>query len=189
MDWVSEHLQLIIAVAGAVAWWLNQRKQAPEGAAEPTPEKHFEDPELADRTRRIREEIQRKIEQRSRGYTAPAALPLPETDELPPIMREVVSRPQATPPLSRSAKSHLEAQRTAEILEQQASLVEQLRQAQELKAAAVRRTQFETEISSKEEIAAVAVRSALGDDLTNPSSLRRAFILREVLGPPVALRS
>jgi len=187
MDWVSDHLQLIIAVAGAVAWWLNQRRQAPEGAAEPTPEKHFEDPQLADRTRRIREEIQRKIEQRSRGYTVPAALPLPDSAELPPILREVEPRPPAAPTLSRSAKSHLEAQRTAEMLEQQAALGEQLRLAQELKAA-VRRTQFETEISSKEEMAAVAVRSALGDDLTNPVSLRRAFILREVLGPPVALR-
>ena len=188
MDWVSDHLQLIIAVAGAVAWWLNQRKQVPEGTAEPTQEKHFEDPELADRTRRIREEIQRKIEQRSRGYNAPAALPLPETEALPPRLREVVPLSPAAPALSRSAKSHLEAQRTAEILEQQAALGEQLRQAQELKAAAFRRTQFETEISSKEVMAAMAVRSALGDDLTNPLSLRRAFILREVLGPPVALR-
>ncbi|MEI6105509.1 MAG: hypothetical protein WCR49_00730 [Opitutae bacterium] len=185
MDWVSEHLQLIIAIAGAVAWWLNQRKQqAQAGTEEPDLEKNFEDPELAERTRRIREEIQRKIEQRSRGGpSAPAAAPA-----LPPILREVVVREPVAPVLSRSAQSHLEAQHTAEILEQQAALMEQLREAQELKAGALRRMQFETEVASKEEAAGAAVRSALGDDLRNPASLRRAFILREVLGPPVALR-
>jgi hypothetical protein len=189
MDWVSEHLQLIIAIAGAVAWWLNQRKQqAQAGTEEPDLEKSFEDPELAERTRRIREEIQRKIEQRSRGgppapATAPGSAPA-----LPPILREVVVREPVAPVLSRSAKSHLEAQHTAEILEQQAALMEQLRVAQELKAGALRRMQFETEVASKEEAAGAAVRSALGDDLRNPAALRRAFILREVLGPPVALR-
>ena len=73
-------------------------------------------------------------------------------------------------------------------LEQQASLAEQLRQAQEMNAATLRRRQYETEVASKEEAAAVAVRSALGDDLRNPAALRRAFILREVLGPPLGLR-
>jgi hypothetical protein len=57
-----------------------------------------------------------------------------------------------------------------------------------MNAATLRRRQFETEIASKEEAAAVAVRSALGDDLRNPAALRRVFILREVLGPPLGLR-
>ena len=57
-----------------------------------------------------------------------------------------------------------------------------------MKAAALRRTQFESEIASKEEAAKMAVRSALGDDLRDAAALRRAFILREILGPPVALR-
>jgi hypothetical protein len=26
MDWIRDHLQFIIAVAGAIAWWLNQRR-------------------------------------------------------------------------------------------------------------------------------------------------------------------
>jgi hypothetical protein len=66
--------------------------------------------------------------------------------------------------------------------------MEQLRQAEEKQTVARGRTQFETVISSKEEAAKVAVRSALGDDLRDPAALRRAFVLREVLGPPVALR-
>jgi hypothetical protein len=188
MDWVSEHLQLIIAIAGAVAWWLNQRHKPEAGTEEPNPDKGFEDPELAERTRRIREEIQRKIEQRTRGHPASQQAAPHEPMELPPILREELRREPVAPSLSRAAKSHLDAQRTAEILEQQAALMEQLRQAQEMKAAALRRTQFETEVASKEEAAVAAVRSALGDDLRNAASLRRAFILREVLGPPVALR-
>jgi len=188
MDWVSDHLQLIIAIAGAVAWWLNQRRQGQAGTEESDPEKSFEDPELAERTRRIREEIQRKIEQRSHGLP-PVSNPVPsESPALPPVLREIVVKAPVAPVLSRSAKSHLEAQHTAEILEQQAALMEQLREAQALKAGALRRMQFETEVASKEEAAVAAVRSALGDDLRNAASLRRAFILREVLGPPVAMR-
>jgi len=188
MDWVSQHLQLIIAVAGAIAWWLNQRKQGAEDSAESPEEPTFQDPELAERTRRIREEIQRKIEHRRRDVALAPPSTQSEPAELSPAMREVVLRPPSTPLPSRAARAHLEVQRTAEILEQQASLAEQLRQAQEMNAATLRRRQYETEVASKEEAAAVAVRSALGDDLRNPAALRRAFILREVLGPPLGVR-
>ncbi len=191
MDWVFDHLQAIIAVAGVIAYWLTQRKGGQtEDAAEPRAEKTFADPELAERTRRIREEIQRKIEQRARGYpTEQPTLPRDAAADLPPILREVVVARQPEPPArTRAAASHQEAQRMAEILEQQAALAEQLKQAEEMKAAALRRTQFETEIASKEEMAVAAVRTALGNDLRDPVALRRAFVLREVLGPPVALR-
>ena len=191
MDWILNHMQVVIAIAGVVAYWLNQqRRVGGPDEAPPHEEKSFEDPELAERTRRIREEIQRKIEQRARGYAhEQPTLPHDEPAEPPPLIREVViARQPESPPLSRTAKSHLAEQRTAEMLEQQASLVEQLRQAQEMKAASLRRTQFETEVAGKEEQAKVAVRAALGDDLRDPASLRRAFVLREILGPPVALR-
>jgi len=189
MDWVTNHLQLIIAAAGAVAWWLNQRRQAKTENPDSPPDKNFEDPELAERTRRIREEIQRKIAERAGRYAnEQPTLPRDQPAEPPPIMREVIFRQPEPPPVSKAATARLEAQRTAEILEQQAAFTEQLRLADEMKAAAARRTQFETQVSSKEEAAATAVRGALGEDLRHPAALRRAFILREVLGPPVALR-
>jgi len=192
MDWVFNHLQLVIAIAGAIAWWLSQRKGAESGDVPPPGERTFDDPELAERTRRIREEIQRKIEQRARSY--PTEQPTrpqeePELAGLPPILRELVEMHQPAPVKpTRAATSHLEAQRMAEMLEQQAALAEQLKQAQEMKVAAQRRSQFETEVASKEEQAKVAVLGALGDDLRDPAALRRAIILREILGPPVALR-
>ena len=193
MDWALKHLQLIIAIAGAVAWWLNQRKQAQAGDAEaPKKEATFEDPDLAERTRRIREDIQRKIAERAKAYTQTPAAPQPvvrkaEPVDAPPILREVARRPVEQPTLSRAATSHAEAQRNAEILEQQVALAEKLREATELKVAALRRMQFENQVSTGDQ-AAVVARGALGDDLRNPDSLRRAFILREIIGPPVGLR-
>jgi hypothetical protein len=190
MDWILSHLQAVIAIAAAVAYWLNQQRKAglPEDV-EPQQEKSFEDPGLAERTRRIREEIQRKIEQRSRGYTTEQpALMRSEPAEPPPLVREVVARQSDAPPRSRAAATRAENQRAAEILEHQSLLVEQLRQAQEMKMVALRRARFEGEVTDKEEAAKVAVRLALGDDLRDPAALRRAFVLREILGPPVALR-
>ena len=192
MEWALNHLQLIIAVAGGVAWWLNQRKNAQMNGEEETPppqEKSFEDPELAERTRRIREEIQRKIEQRARGYPMeqPKAL-RPEPAAAPPLVRQVVvTRAPEPPVLSRAATARLETERTAEILEQQAALMQKLRAAEELKAAAIKRTEFEAGLSTNETDNATA-RGELRDEIRDPAALRRAFILREVLGPPVALR-
>ncbi|MSU45543.1 MAG: hypothetical protein EXS42_00080 [Lacunisphaera sp.] len=191
MEWIFDHIQLLLVIAGSVAYWLNQRRQAQAGEGAPPQETIFEDPELAERTRKIREEIQRKIEQRARGYAneQPTLPSSQQSAEPPPIVREVVTRQQPAPAVLRRDASHLEAQRMAEILEQQAALTEQLRQAQKMKAAAARRIQFETQISSdKGDIAAAVSRGALADDLRNPDALRRAFILREILGPPVALR-
>lgn len=193
MDWILDHLQLVIAGAGALAWWLNQRREAKtSGEAEPPrPDKTFEDTELAERTRRIREEIQRKIEERTRGYNqqqprqaenrrAGPAIP-------PPIVREIARRQVEPPPLAHQPVTHLEAQRTAEILEHQAELAERLKQAAEMKAAALRRVRFEDDLAKPSQAAAQA-RVAVRNDLRDPAALRRAFLVREIIGPPVALR-
>jgi hypothetical protein len=208
MDWIQDHLQLVIAVAGAIAYWLTQRKK--DQAGEPTDydgdgqpdnlpkEAQFEDPELAERTRKIREEIQKKIEERRRGgagYERPAAPaepppiheaePQPAQMELPPpLVREVVVR--AAPPQP-EPWGELASRRQAELREQQDAVDAQLKQAQEMKAAAMRRLEFEAKLSA-EKTAAVGRQSALLDELRKPDSLRRAILLREILGPPVALR-
>jgi hypothetical protein len=88
----------------------------------------------------------------------------------------------------RASVSRAETQRQAEILEQQAALAEQIRQLELRKAAAVRRTEFEHSTADKQAEAKVAARGALLGDLRSRDALRRAFVLREVLGPPVALR-
>ncbi|MBI2497238.1 MAG: hypothetical protein HYV75_04725 [Opitutae bacterium] len=189
MRWFTENLEMILAVAGALAWWLTQRKQTAEDAAPRSPEeKSFEDPELAERTRRIREEIQRKIEQRARGYANEQPRPMPpEPAELPPILREIFVPPEpvdaAPPPPTR-----LEAQRQAEILEQQAALAERLEEARLMKTAAQKRREFEAATADHAAEVRTVTRTTVLDDLRTPEALRRAFVLREVLGPPVALR-
>jgi len=190
MRWLTDNLQLVLAVAGALAWWLTQRKQAAAEAEQPPPheEKSFEDPELAERTRRIREEIQRKIEQRARGYANEQPKPIqPEAAELPPVIREIFMEPEPAPVMPRVA-SRLEAQRQAEILEQQAAMAEQLRQAKLMKASAEKRKEFESATADHRAERRTETRSSVLGDLRTPDALRRAFILREVIGPPVALR-
>jgi type II secretory pathway component PulC len=192
MRWITDNLQLVLAVAGALAWWLTQRKQQQEAEAAPPPheEKSFEDPELAERTRRIREEIQRKIEQRARGYANEQPRPIqPEVAELPPVIREIFGVPEPEPaPVMPRVASRQEAQRQAEILEQQAAMAEQLRQAKLMKAAAEKRKEFEAATADHRTEQRTETRSSVMGDLRTPEALRRAFILREVIGPPVALR-
>lgn len=188
MDWVFDHLQFIIAAAGAIAWWLNQRRQGQADGEETVspPETTFEDPELAERTRKIREEIQRKIAERARGYpNEQPTLPLDVPDE-PPLVREVVVT-QAQP-MPRRGLTALEAQRQAEILEEQATLAERLQEAEQMKLAAQKRARYEAATADHSNVARSLSRSTVLDDLRDPAALRRAFILREVLGPPVALR-
>jgi hypothetical protein len=186
MDWILNHLQLLFVIGGSIAWWLNQRKQGKMGDEAPPqqPETTFDDPELAERTRKIREEIQRKIEQRARGYANERSVqPRSEPAVPPPVIREVIARQPM------QASSRIEAQRQAEILEEQAAMLEKLREAEVMKTAAQRRKAFEESTADHTAEARVAIRSTLLDDLSTPAALRRAFILREVLGPPVALRN
>lgn len=198
-EWVSKHLVTLIIIAGVIAQLIKaMRGQKGDDEAPPAPpeDKHFEDPELAERTRRIREDIQRRIAERRRGTTgyetpsAPPAVPEPEPAAAyqtpPPLVREVVV--EAAPEPARVHVSRAEAQRQAEILEQQAALAEKMRELELMKAAALRRTEFEHSTIDREAEAKVAARGALLDDLRQPDALRRAFVLREVLGPPVALR-
>lgn len=189
MDWISDHLQLIIAIAGSVAWWLNRRKQAAAGEeAPPTePESVFGDPELAERTRKIREEIQRKIAQRARGQANEQPI-LPQEKRIePPLVREVTV-PRAADEMRRSGPAYVEAQRQAEILEQQASLAERLREAERMKTAKLKQKEVEAVTAAHAAGARAQTRMAVLGDLRDPAALRRAFVLREVLGPPVALR-
>jgi hypothetical protein len=176
-----------VVIVGTVLVQLIQamRKKKAGGetpADEPPQEQQFDDPDLAERTRKIREEIQRKIEQRTRGQTEMPA-PVAEVEAPPPIIREVeVSRTPVR------ASSRLDAQRQAEILEEQATLMERLREAEFMKIAGKKRAEFEASTVDHAAEAQVATRSSVLGDLRSPDALRRAFILREVLGPPVALR-
>jgi hypothetical protein len=189
IQWAIDNAWTLIIVGTVLAQLLQAvfKKKGGDGVpeAEQPKEFEFEDPELAERTRKIREEIQRKIEQRARGYTeAPSPVTEPEVEAPPPIIREVVvQRPVA----SSTTATRAETQRHAEILEQQVVWEQKLREAQRMKAAIQKRTAFESATADHTAETLSSTRGSVGD-LQNPEALRRAFILREVLGPPVALR-
>ena len=195
MDFILDNLQLILVIAGSIAYWLNQRKRERQGEAadydedgipenRPTVAPNADAMEEELRTRRIQEEIRRKIQER-RSAGAPPAPPREEIPayELPepPVWREEGPAP-VPPPLDDG------------VLARQRALQEQLY------ALAARRAALATARSASVDrgspvMAATAAMTVpptksadLLRDLRNPESMRRAMILREVLGPPVALR-
>ncbi len=202
MDWIFEHLWVLIAIATVIARVLMKRNQA--GADEddkpPAKEYEFDDPELAERTRKIREEIQRKIAERRGQHAQPPALqpvqprpaPIERSPEatpppitLPEIFREVLQpKPAPVPPVPRRTV----AVNIAEEAERQAALLQKLQEAELMKAAAQRRVVFEASTADKEPAALQKAKAGMLEDLRDPQALRRAFVLREVLGPPVGMR-
>ncbi len=137
------------------------------------------DPAESERTRRIQEEIRRKIAER-RGTVAPAE----PVRRIEPVAEWNPEReiPQAEPPLTGSTEAVLERQQQ---LADQMRALETARLMEQRKAAVVAATaQNETERVA----AVVAMRGALLADLRNPPTARRAMLLREILDRPVALR-
>lgn len=199
IQWLFDNAWAVVIIGGVLAQMLQaiaKKKGGGDDASAgepPRKEYEFEDPELAERTRRIREEIQRKIAQRRRGGGGYETAEPPASDEMeteaPPVIREVVvTAPDPVPAPAVRATSRLETQRQAEILEEQAALMERLREVELMKTAAAKRTEFEQATADHSTARRAATRSTVLDDLRSPDALRRAFILREVLGPPVALR-
>ncbi|WP_438481872.1 hypothetical protein [Oleiharenicola lentus] len=194
MNWILEHLNLVFIVGGALAWWLNQRGKKAEDAegqsAQPQQETSFGDADEAERTRRIREEIQRKIQQRMSGQTPPPITEPATTEYSQPPPLIVPARQVASSSSVRAAMARREAERHAEVLEQQAALADRLRMANEMKLASQKRLAFEDTIDAGgvNTASRAKARSIVMEEMRSPEALRRAFIMREVLGPPVALR-
>jgi hypothetical protein len=206
MRWVFENLQVIIAVAGAIAYWLVQRQRAKQGlpptdedgrvipsAAAPTT---VTDIDEAERTRRIQEEIRRKIAERRSGT--------PTTPREPPTVVPAPARTEATPPpvfpepmqeMMRELQKRFAPEPSApapepeidrEAVARQRDLDEKFQALEAAKRAAQKRAAIIAEAE------VVASTPSMSDtwitDLRDPQNIRRAIILREILGPPVGLR-
>ena len=229
MDWVLDNLQIILAVAGAIAYWLNARKkeQAGEpadydGDGEPDTQPqsgrslHEQDETLLqdENTRRIQEEIRRKIAERQGGGPVGAGRPTAQPAAMPsPVAREVA--PASTPPpvpvpagptvvrrreIEGSPYAMEETRRAAEereaaaVLASQRELAEQLAVLKQRRAETGRTARALREGQESALATAAAGQARTGDevsllsDLRNARSLRKAIVLREVLGTPVGLR-
>ncbi len=212
MKWITENIQVILAVAGAIAFWLNSQREAAEKAAQEReaalrrasqPAALAETDVAADdelRNEQVRDKVRRMIAER-RGeavppeWSAPPAMPEPEEERSfrsPPIEEppELALPPPLSPPVW-SQKAETADSLATETLE--ASLVRQEQLAVELQSLNEQRVLAARRAAVVAEGEAVVARrdlvsNELRHDLRDPRSLRRAMVLREVLGPPVALR-
>jgi hypothetical protein len=182
MDWLLNHPQVLVAVAIAVVAILQKLKQArPQETAGEAPAR---DGQEAERTRRIQEEIRRRIVERRGLMPAPPPAPdsgeeAPEFPEPPPMFEEV--RPvMVGPPLQ--AMDAAAAPGYSRELERQQQMLARLR---ELETARPARAGI---VPATGEAPVTAAANRLPADLRTPAGLRRAVVLREILGPPVGMR-
>jgi hypothetical protein len=163
-------------------------------------EQTYDETEEGRRVREIQERLRRvAAERRRQGADGQPAGPI----ELPPVLRpEPEAEPAGEMPRTQTSFERTELpppvavnrdheQRRAEIARQEA-LAEELRRLNENRELARRRAAQLAEaavVSQQGETnRRAASRGRLLTDLRQPGSLRRAVVLREVLGPPVALR-
>ncbi|MBI5381879.1 MAG: hypothetical protein HZA31_08265 [Opitutae bacterium] len=223
MKWALENIQVIIAVAGVIAYWLAQRQRAQQGLpptdedGNPLPQTPprsatFEETDDAERARQVQEEIRRKIAER-RGQAAPpplpretpadAPIPAPaRREEAPPpvfqdpvaemlkeIQKRLAPQPEPPPPAPSPVDEEALARQRALEVKMQALEVER-RATEEHVAALATSTNFiaDTAVSRAGTADSKAPAGSWLAALRDPEQARRAIALREILGPPVALR-
>lgn len=208
MDWLLKNLvQLatVVFVIVSIVRAIRQSRNAQERHEDETV-----DSDEQRRTREIQEAIRRKIAERRGGSMPPATgpdvfqrteepsrpvRPSPEASPLPSgplgdFGRRVLDQlERKTPP---PAPPRLPEMVNRREVERQEMLAEQLRAAEDAKLDAARRAahraaEQRAALETDAALRAVA-RKQLLNELRDPQSLRRAFVLREVLGPPVGLR-
>jgi hypothetical protein len=205
MDWIFSHIWIIVALAGVLVrvFQAASAKSRQSGGQPPEPPKEYEfkDAELAERTQKIREEIRRKIEERrsrpappvsaepnrpriSPVERSPQATPPPVVTSLPEIIREVMNPTvELPPPIEPEPVAEVAAEMPPSFAE-----VERLQAEAHARVVGERRAVVQAAIANRGSGLLAANRAALLQDLRDPAALRRAIILREVLGPPLALR-
>jgi hypothetical protein len=207
--WLLENLGIVVVVvlfAAQIVRGLLQTKQdrAP-------PQMRREDDSEERRVREVQEQIRRQIaarrgEQPATGAPPPLREPEPqpvpraETTQLPepfggPLgrMLEELQRKaqQLAPPPPPPPPVLVDRKNTAE-LERQQRLGDELKALEEARHVSQRRAAHvvadQQAVAESEPVLRSNARRQLLADLADASSIRRAVVLREVLGPPVGLR-
>lgn len=195
MEWLFDNvpvaivLFVIYSIAAAVKR-ARDKKTEHEASHDETAEQR--------RVREIQERI-RRIAAERRGGRVPAETPRQPTEMESPaepttmggslkrmleeIERRAQPAPQPPPLVVRTQRAEVERQ---EQLADELHALEEAKSVMERRAAHLR--DAERAQANPEVIRRTAVRARLLEELHDPQSLRRAFVLREVLGPPVGLR-
>jgi hypothetical protein len=177
---------VVISIVRAAAKVVRKTDQTTAPALPRTPADY--DPGQAERTRRIQEEIRRKIAER-RGLTTGTPQPVGPRMEPPQLFSEEPAAPLVEAP--ERADSAVQAAANAVLVRQQ-HLADQMRALETARTTVQRRA---VQVSADVKTASLTrtallteERAILLEDVRDPMSLRRAFVLREVLGTPVGLR-
>lgn len=123
MDWIFDNIQVLVAIAAAVAFWLNQRREArqrEQTPAEPPPLEpslHELPPEREERPVMLPDELRRRILEQlgiPQPTTEPVAVPVPPPMPVPmlppplpeaPVVVPVLAKPAAVPSVGRDRLS------------------------------------------------------------------------------------
>lgn len=211
MKWILENFQVVVAIVAALAYYLTKAKRSdgepPERRAAVPPSDT--EREQAERTRRVQEEIRRKIAER-RAAAGDVIMAEPRPELAPPPLEPASGIPPVDSfggpagRLRRELEKAADRRRSDEAdeararageIERQTRLAEQLRALQAQREAAERRAAeiaASTKAAANRRLLARATQAApltgWQSRLRNREELRRAVVLREVLGPPVGMR-
>lgn len=184
LDWLLNNLTKVAAVIFITVSIIRSIRQAREGEAAPPA---AGDLEQERREREVREKIRRRISER-KASGAPVTLP-PVVAPVPAEaqLRAEPETPSPAPPPAAAKPVSLAAE-----MERQQRLADELRRLEESRVLAARRAaHLAAEQSAAAQTTSALRRDARDEllaDLREPTSLRRAFLLREVLGTPAGLR-
>lgn len=182
MDWIFDHFQIVVLILLGIGSMVksifdSKSKQASEREIESD-----EPPEVP---------LDEDTSYRKTHPSVPP--PLVRSSGPPPLARQVVP-----PPLRESGYEAAVAQETARALKHQQELAEHLRQIRRTKAttsggAAATRARLSTKSAAKmagKDAAKPSAQAPLSirNRLRSPAEVRRAFVMREILDPPVGLR-
>ena len=211
IKWILENIGIVVVLVV----FLSQIVRAFLRARNSSPRPEAKRDEMAEerRVREVQEQIRRQIAARRGGSPAAEApsrapegerppVPSPQTTQLPEpfggplgrMLEELQRRAQQhiPPPPLQTQPPVLSDRRHLAELERQQQLADELKSAEETRHLVQRRAVHlaadrQTLAESEPALRAVARDQVLGD-LRDPQSLRRAFVLREVLGKPVGMR-
>ena len=180
MGWIFSLLPFLVFAFIAISVIRNAMKvmrKMNEQAQGRQPPAQF-DPTESERTRRIQEEIRRKIAER-RGRSTATQQPS-RVEPVFPSHEEPSVTVEEPPQLVSNAA----------VLERQRQLAEQMRELEVARQQQVRKAAnlIEADAIGTAAASSAAKRDEILGDLRDPATARRAILLREILGVPVGLR-
>ena len=208
IQWILEHLGIVVVVVLFIAQIVRGALQQTRKPGEPDLRRDDGDEER--RVREVQEQIRRQIAARRAGQNpAEAPPPLTPREEARPMPRaETTQMPEPfggpigrmLEELQRKAQQQrapeppplvVERRNNAE-LERQQRLADELKALEDAKQVVARRASHveanKQAIAESEPALRTGARTRLLGDLSDAQGLRRAFVLREVIGPPLGLR-